>query len=466
MQLTGGRRSECERVPLTAVMPGVADHAYNHCLAVLGDTEAATEAAAIAVRHGGRPRWAVLGHARHEALLRPPALPEGEPAGHASLVEVARWLAAPRPPEERALLDLADRHELDRAALGRAWGTSPAEVADQLSAVDETWTRELDPALLLWLGPGECGELATILPPERDAAGTVPSAPLQSLAPHVRAHVDDCEACGDRMRAMVSVRTLLATAPFEHAPQEVRATGRRRRRRPVPVPAATARRPRRRFWTIGGAAATIVAIVVAVVALAVMGDRDDGRLEALTVVPAGGGALVVEPDHMLDHDSPPLSLRNTSTRKLSWTARTKDFLVLVPASGELAPGARARVRVALAPNAPEGTLRTAVTFSADDGSTVALQFESVVERAPDIDASARACAVTAAVEDEAELAAVLLHWRAGVEEFSVGMDERDDEVFAGVLPSAGGPLTWWVSATDGRGNSADTPPQDLAPSCG
>ncbi len=447
-------------------MRTVADHAYNHCLAVLGDTDAAVEAAAIAVRQGGRPRTAVLGHARHEALLRPPAAPS-EPGSTAELVDVARWLAATRPAEERALIDLADRHELNRASLGRVWATAPAEVADRLSAVDEAWSRELDPALLVWLGAGDCDGLRVLLEASgsasRSASGSDGRGILDGRVAEVRAHVADCESCRDRVRSMVSVRTLLATAEFEPAPATVAAAGGRRRRRPAPVPAATAHRRLSRLRIAATAAALVVAVGVA--GIVISRDRGD-PVTTMTAAPGSASSLVAVPDRLSGAISSPISLRNLSVDTLSWTARAKDFLTVEPASGKLAPGTRERVTVGLGRNAPEGEMRATVTFSGDDGSSAAVQVESTVERAPDIDARAQECAVTAAVEDESELSSVLLHWHSDGTESNVAMIEGDDAVWTGELPEAAVEVEWWVSATDRRGNHAATPVEHLLPFCG
>jgi hypothetical protein len=438
-------------------MPGVADHAYSHCLAVLGDPAAAAEASAIAIRHGGRARWAVLAHARHEALERLSTAARTPDAG-AELVDVARWLAGSRPAEERSLLDLADRHDLDRGALGRVWGIPPADAAAQVATVTEAWGRELDPVVLAWLGPGECDDMAAIL----RAAG------VAEAGSAVVAHAATCDACGDRMRAMVSVRTLLGTAPLEAAPVAVASTSRRRRRRPLPVPAAP-RRPSKRLWT-AAAAAAVVGVAAAVVFVTAGNDATDGapgRLESLTALPSGESALVVQPNRVAavaGSAAAPVVLRNRSERPVSWTGAAPEWVRVLPARGDLAPGEAARIRIDLGKAAPEGEIRTTITFSADDGSSAAVQFESTVERPPDIDASAQACEITAAVEDEADVTAVHLHWRASSEE-AAPMIERDD-VWTGLLPSSADGLAWWVTATDARGNAAATISTELAPLCG
>src|SRR5688500_15528146 len=105
-------------------MADLADHAYAHTRAVLGSGAPAVEAAAVAVRRGGRARWAVLAHGRAEALARAdealgPELDAGVPD---DLGELAAALAATRPPVERAIVDLDARHDLDRGSFARALG--------------------------------------------------------------------------------------------------------------------------------------------------------------------------------------------------------------------------------------------------------------------------------------------------------------------------------------------------------
>lgn len=428
-------------------MSGVADHAYSHCLAVLGDPTSAAEAAAIAVRHGGRARWAVLAHARHQALLREPA-PPSDAATAGDLTELARSLAAARPASERALLDLADRHDLDRASLARAWGASPADVATQVAAIAEEWSSALDPVLLAWLGPGDCDALRTIL-----------AASELEVMPRVRAHAAACETCRDRMRAMVSVRTVLGTMALERAPDSVHATS-RRRRRPLPPPAAPTARPKRPLWIAGVGAAAIVIVAVAVLASR---ERAPDRVEALTAAPPPESALVVDPNHVAGATAASVVLTNRSARELSWTAAAKEWIVLRPAGGRLGSAEQATIHIALAPTAPEGDVRATVTFSGDDGSSVALQFEAVIERPPDVDARVDACTVTAAVEDETRVAAVHLRWQA--EETHERLMVERDEVWTAVLPSGAEPLAWWVTAVDARGNRAATVTEHVEPFC-
>src|SRR5438067_1447494 len=175
----------------------LADQAYGHSLAVLGDPDAAAEVALLALRRAGRSRASVLAHARFGALQQADAHGSSDPAEvlPVDVIGRARLLAATRPPTERALLDL--RARLDRAGLGRALGVPAAEATERADAVGSAWDRELDPLLMASLGPGDCTDLAVLL-----AAGPRSTlGELLSVGPTVAAHIETCAVCADRRRA-------------------------------------------------------------------------------------------------------------------------------------------------------------------------------------------------------------------------------------------------------------------------
>src|SRR4051812_24153470 len=126
-------------------MADTGEHAFSLALAVLADPAAAEDVALVAVRRGGRSRVATLAYTRHLSLARARRTPSDREAPPGNVVELALALAATRPPLERALVDLAGRHQLDRAALGRTLGLTAAAAAERTAAVTEQWTRELDP---------------------------------------------------------------------------------------------------------------------------------------------------------------------------------------------------------------------------------------------------------------------------------------------------------------------------------
>jgi hypothetical protein len=478
-------------------MADLADHAFAHACAVLGVGDAAVASAVTAVRRGGRSRWAVLGHARSEALERAgeataPALDAAVPE---DLTDLAAALAATRPALERVIVDLDGRHGLDRGGFARALGLPVAPASARAAAVYVEWQHHLDPVVLARLGPGGCEGLAAVLgtPPPEDAAvddgdgdgddGADAIAPadrpsggaatptlrdLVHLGPVVADHAGGCEACSDRLRAMVSVRTLLGQRPLERAPAEVRAAAAPSRLRRPALPPSLEPEPPTRRWLRTGAivAAAFVVAVGGGAAVAARDAADDGRastqIEALTRLPAGGSALDVDRSSVEGTTPPPVTLSNVADRAVEWTA-TPDvaWLQVTPSTGTLGPGQRATLRLGVTPDAPEGAVHGAVRISGIEGSTAVVRLSTTVERPPEVGATAQACAIAATVEDEGEVRAVELHWREQTVERLVPLRADDAGGYAGALPPSESPMTWWVTASDARGNTGRTPDQHL-----
>lgn len=488
-------------------MADLADHAYAHALATLGAGEPALEAALVAVRRGGRSRVAVLGHARSESLLR-----AGAPAGAAldgpapeDLTELALALASTRPALERTIVDLELRHGLDRTAFGRALGTSTAAAATRASEVAATWAQALDPVVLARLGPGGCAGLAAALgegdadesagaagelaaadaghDPACDPAGPKPEvatvAPslreLLALGPAVLDHAAECSTCADRLRSMVTVRTLLGQRPLEPAPAPVRAAAAPSRlRRPAPVPplqpAPASRRWLRPVAIVAAAVAVALAGGATVAALRSDGDPDE-TVEALTRVPAAGSGLAVSPATVEGRVPPAVRLENRSDEAIDWVAAPDaTWLRVVPAEGRLAAGESAPLRLSVGADAPEGDLRASVQVTGRDGSAAVVRLAVSIEHPPDVAATATGCDVVAMVEDEGEVEAVALHWFEAPDTPGGRPTERIVRLspaaagYAGRLPDAASATTWWVAAADARGNSARTADQVLPPS--
>ncbi|HVM06148.1 MAG TPA: hypothetical protein VM242_13360 [Acidimicrobiales bacterium] len=439
----------------------VAASAYGHCLAIVRDGEAAAQLAAVAARRGGRTLAGVLGHARHQALAfvartPPPPVAVGPGAGAA---EVAWALAASRPPVELAMVDLAGRYGLGRGGLGHALGLSPTAAAAAVGEAARVWEEELDPALLAWLGPGDCAGLAAVLGDgPRTAAGD-----LLAVSGAVADHTAECDACGDRRRAAASVRALVAGTPLPEPPPAVVAAAARSRFQPgMPPPPLLPGRGRTATRVLAGVAAAVALAGTVVVVSRSDGSRDSPpSLAALGRVPAMTGALELLPGE-LDLSAGEVSLLNTSAEDVAWEARADaPWLRVDPPAGRL--GARREQVLRLSGSPPEGEVRTVVRVEGHDGSAAAVTLTGTVEHPPDLGASAAGCRVSAVVEDEAEVA-LTLHARdaAGVES-RLPMTLTYMEATAD-LP-AGRPLTWWVSAVDGRGNQARTPDVALPQGC-
>ncbi len=475
-------------------MADLADHAYTHAIAVLGDAQEAAGVAVQAVRRGGRSRSTVLGHARDCALRSAPetSVVDLDAPAPAELTELAHALTLTRPPLERAIADLDTRHGLDRRGLGRALGLAPATAAQRAADVYHEWQRHLDPVVLARLGPGGCEALAEAMgaqlqgptvpaaarPSAIDAVPPQPSdrqeppATLGSLlseGARVAEHAESCASCRDRLRAMVSVRLLLAQRPLDVAPAAVRAAAAPFRvlrfpSRPVP-PAALETGSRRTHLPRTAVVVAASVMVMAIAGVGYLANRhpQQTRVDALTRQPPSGGALEVQPASVAGPFPPPVKLTNTSGRAATWTAKPDvDWVEVWPITGRLEPGQSATLRLAMQ-NSPEGEVRAVIRISGTDGSATVVRLSGTVERPPDVAALVRGCDVVATVEDEAEVAAATLHWTtADGAEVSVPM-QRTLDGFAAGLPTAGEHLSWWVSAADARGNRSRTASTPVPP---
>ncbi len=447
-------------------MADLADHAYAHATAVLSPGEVAVEVAVQALRRGGRSLSSVLGHARHRALQVAEECEGGvegdQPVPH-DLAALALALVATRPPLERAVVDLDTRHGLDRSGFARALGLPPAAAAARAAAVYLQWQRHLDPVVLAHLGPGDCDALGEAL---RDSGlGNRSEVGLGSLlgaGEPVAEHASGCSTCRDRMRAMVSVRLLLAQRPIEAAPDPVRAAASpslvlRLQTRPTPPPPLEA--DHRRMDLVRTALLAAAAVGAVATGAVLVGGREpqhEARVESLTRLPPATPELQVQPTSLHGAVPQPVQLHNASGRSLSWQAEPDvPWLELSPASGRLEPGQSTLMRLALRA-APEGEVRAVVRISATDGSATVVRLAASVEHPPDIGASVRGCEVLATVEDEGVVVSVALHWVDPSHDTGSLAMRPSGHAFGGRLPEGVEGLRWWVSAADARGNASRT----------
>ncbi len=463
-------------------MPDLADHAYALACAVLGPGDAAAEVAATALRRGGRVRSAVLGHARDETLQRASEATsvELDADAPADLSELAAALATARPPIERIIVDLDTRHALDRGGFARALGLASATAGARAATVAAEWQNLLDPVVLAHLGAGDCEGLAAILPfgaadgPLGDDAGGTAPAPatmrqLLDLGPSVADHAAGCAACGDRLRSMVSVRTLLGQRKLEQAPTSVRlsASASSRLRRATAPPPLEPEGPGRRWLrpvAIAAAAVLAAAIVGGIVsALRHRPDDEARQVEALIRIPVAGTSLTVDRAALEGTTPPPVMLANLTDRTVGWAASADaTWLLVTPSEGTLEPGARIKLRIGVTPDAPEGSLRGAVRISGNDGSATLVRLSATVERPPEVVATATGCDIAATVEDESEVRAVELHWVEGTASERIIPLPSGAAGYSGRLPNGRAAMVWWVTASDARGNTARTPSENLA----
>jgi hypothetical protein len=448
----------------------------------------ARSASVAALARSPRSLAGALAHARPFGLE---AAASAEPVSGAivadGLLELAWLLAGTRPADERSIVDLAVRHGLDRAGLGRALGSlTPSAAVGRADAVLDRWEVELRPALVAFLGPAECEGLRSVLadaglaaqPPAAFGESGSPEPPevteptaavelppptvgaLLDVAPAVAAHLERCDVCRDRVRAMASIRSLLAQVPVAVAPPALHPAGpgRWRPRLPtVPPPPAAAGAPRhRRRLAVIAAAIFVAAVAAGAVAATRPGERD--QVAALTRVPARN-ALAAVPDEV--HPGQVFLLESTVDHAVKWHVRSPvPWLHVDPSSGTLTPRHMSEIQVTLGDGAPEGELRVDLAVSGDDGSTVLVHMRGSVEHPPTVAATADACTVTAQVQDESEIASVELRWSPPVDGESGRPMPAVASGYRATLPSTA--ATWWVTAVDGRGNRARSPEQPVA----
>ena len=483
-------------------MARVADHVYDHLLAVCRSPSGARAAAVAALARSPRSLAGALAHARPFGLeaaasAEPTVSDTSVPDG---LLELAWLLAATRPAGERSIVDLAVRHGLDRAGLGRALGqVTPSAAVAETDAVLDRWDADLRPALLAYLGPAECeglrsvladaglathpapafGELGSPEAPEVTESRLAVELPpptvgaLLAVAPAVAAHVERCDVCPDRVRAMASIRSLLAQVPIAVAPPSLQPTGpgRWRPRLPMlPSPPAVddtdrdgdvggRARPRRGRVAVVAAAVLVVAAVATGVVVVTRPDGNDGQLAVLTRVPARN-ALAAVPDEV--RPGQVFLLESTVDHAVRWHVRAPVAWVRVePSSGTLTPRHTSEIEVTLGEGAPEGELHADLAVSGDDGSTVLVHLRGSVEHPPTVAATADGCTVTAQVEDESEIGSVELRWSPGVDGESGRPMPAVASGYRATLPPTA--ATWWVTAVDGRGNRARSPEQPVGP---
>lgn len=466
---------------------GAADVVFAHCLAVIGDRGVAEDAARVAFLRAGPWRSTLLAHARHEALRRAETGAGGPDYGRlapdADVTMVAHALAFSRPPFERAMIDLRSRTGADRAALGRALGLPPAVATDRAAFVAEGWDHDLDAALLAYLGPGECEELATVLgcelPPDDDGpAEKPPYVPrptvdgLLALAPAVAAHTAECAVCLDRRRAMASVRTLFTLSPLTDTPSSVRAEARRSRmRRPVGPPPGIEPQGRAAQRWIRLVAAAAAALLVAGTGTAIVVRRDAGTagkdpVGDLTKVARGPLSLAVATTP-LGPSATAIRIRNDAAHPVRWRAApTAGWVALSPSEGTLSPGATAVATARPVHDSPEGNISSLLTITTDDGTAVATELHWSVERAPDVQAVRDGCRITATVADDGDVSSVVLHLQNDSEREMV-MTRREDQWEVTLSDVSGETVRWWVEAVDSRGNAGRTVDHahDIPPTC-
>jgi RNA polymerase sigma factor (sigma-70 family) len=291
-----------------AIYDRYADKLHDHCHRILRDRDEAADALHDAylaasrnlhqLRDPSRLRPWLYSICRHTSLRRLKArdrveltdAPDDMSAPDADLDRGVRsaeltelvWAAAAGlNGRDQALLDLHLRQGLDGQDLADAMGTSLSNSYVMLSRMRDQVERSLGALLIARLGREECEELDQLL---QGWDGRF--SPL--LRKRVARHVDGCETCSEKRKAVASPLALLAAAPLVPAPALLKARVISSIRNPDGAPAphvpftkegfaslgrADANRRRIAGWV--AAAAAVLLLVVGGGVLLAAGDSDD-----------------------------------------------------------------------------------------------------------------------------------------------------------------------------------------------
>lgn len=406
-------------LPRTRRRPGAAAAAYSHALSILREPGEAELVAAAALRRGGHSRVAVIAHARHLSLAR------ASTSAPTSLDELASpdprvlalQLAGTRPAIERSIVDLELRYGLDARSFGRSIGLSSSQAIERSREITKTWANHLDPAMMALLGPGTCEVLAHVLankgmsPNSRGigsnarsstllaATGTEPVSLIQAsetdtagvtignlidAADSVTHHAAQCETCGDRLRLMTSVRTLVGQVPLEPVPASV-ATAARASRRRLAGPFPSSIEPRafdglRAPWLL---ALTVTAAVIVAVCLGIWlvpgalnhHDNTQARRVERLLQSAPESRLLGTPT-IITPDVKTAALANNGTDPIIWHATTSAlWLKVSPSNGELQPAKSISLDVTASSPPPNSSSDATITIAGDDGSKQTLRYD-------------------------------------------------------------------------------------------
>jgi RNA polymerase sigma factor (sigma-70 family) len=231
-----------DREAFAALYDSYADRLHDFCFAILRDMHEAADAVQdtfvlVAERLAqlndpARLRPWLYAVARSVALRRirarkrvvldieakdmadPQAGPQRE-AELAALRELVWGAAAGLSDRDQALLDLHVRQGLDGAELAEAMGVSTNHAYVLLTRLRDQVERSLGALLIARLGRADCTELDSML-----TGWDGKFSPR--LRKRVARHVEQCELCGQRKRAMVSPWALLAGVPLVPAPLYLR----------------------------------------------------------------------------------------------------------------------------------------------------------------------------------------------------------------------------------------------------
>jgi RNA polymerase sigma factor (sigma-70 family) len=371
-------------------------------------------------------------------MADPQAGPQRE-AELAALRELVWGAAAGLSGRDRALLDLHVRQGLEGAELAEAMGVSTNHAYVLLTRLRDQVERSLGALLIARLGRKDCTELDGML-----AGWDGKFSPL--LRKRVARHVEQCEVCGQRRRAMVSPWALLAGVPLVPAPMYLRervlgSVELVAYQGPLP-----ARRRSRLPYAVAAAALLVALGSVAVVAMWSGGDDASALPGAPSTAPgtptAGGEAA--QPSV-----SPASAPATTSTG-----STTVSSTITSPARGVPTMTASTTSGASLPPRPPGDGSPPQITWQAAKDTSIYVSSSGCY---PD------STSVQATIEDDTGVASATLNWTSPSGKSSRWpMTLREGVWHAPLGPfGAEGWAEWSITAADAAGNSVTGSPDSV-----
>lgn len=401
--------------------PSAAAIAYSHAHVITQNPTVAASIAAAALRRGAHSRLAVIAHARHQTLEHARRSPVATTDGVAGpdLRALATQLANTRPAIERVIVDLELRYSLDHSSFARVLGLTNARASARSNSIAQTWSDTLDPAVMAWLGPGSCEELASILTQTRlwprsseaqvvssiDNTGPIPLlstgtedalpepksetpqtvsvvtiSALLDASPIVHEHAQNCDVCNERLRMLTSVRSMIGQTPIEEVPSPVVEAAKTAYRR-IPTPLPPSIEPHRidvsRLRIPAFAVAGIA--VLALIGVLIVANRDDKPSQADRVADLVNRApqsnLLATPS-VITSGTRIASLANNSTAAVTWNATADvSWIRFNPSNGVVQPNKT--ISIGITETVPTGDQSDAtITITGNEGSKQILQFSA------------------------------------------------------------------------------------------
>jgi type II secretory pathway pseudopilin PulG len=407
-------------IPIRAVMtqrtrrkrPSAAAAAYSLSLTVLRHPPLAESVAVSALRKGARSRTGVLAHARFQSVRLANSMAQADPEVVAAedARELAQQLAATRPPIERAIVDLELRFGLDTASFARCLGLPIQLAAGRARSIATTWSNELDPAVLAWLGPAACDELAAILtnagvwphtvllpatgtdgesaePIEDKDAHSIQIQDLLDVGPAVTEHAQHCHGCAERLKSMTPVRTLVGQQPPDTVPPAVAEAARSSYKR-LPGPLPPSIEPRRlelqRLRSVAISAVVAVGLIGGLFGAMAVALNDDEETQADRVarlINAAPASRLLATPTIMNAEAGTAALANSGTESILWHATTSaQWLTVSPTSGRLAPAQSVSIAIDSEATPRSGAAEATIMFTGSDGSTQTIRFEGSNDR--------------------------------------------------------------------------------------